>query len=85
MARIDRRRRYDGLIDWLRTLPAEQQSVTLTFTEIERLIGHPLPPSAATSDYWSKLDARRAAAQRAGFRGRLDRPARSVRFVRVQG
>ena len=38
---------YDPLADWLR-----HHTVTLTFGEIERILGRPLPQGARNDDVW---------------------------------
>ena len=43
--------KYDGLRDFLATRRADVPSVTLSFAEIEKLVG-PLPPSARTLRQW---------------------------------
>jgi hypothetical protein len=48
--------RYRPLFEYLRDRHAD--SVALTFADVERLVGHPLPSSARLeSDWWSADDA----------------------------
>ena len=44
--------RYEGLRAYLAGLPREQYSVELPFSQIEELIGGPLPPEASEYDWW---------------------------------
>ena len=63
-------RKYDPLTAYLAALAADE--VTLTFAEIEAIIGTALPPSARTSRFWTNVTAgvhRSAQAwRRAGWR-----------------
>jgi hypothetical protein len=76
--------KYAPLVVWLAALPADHADTTLTLAEIEALIGDQLPASAWTQGFWSSSDVARHNWGRAGFRGRLNRPNKSVRFTRVQ-
>jgi len=67
-------------LDWyLAQLPGDQTSVTLSFTDLEALLGAPLPQSlqsgpggyCATQYWW-----------RSGFNAKLDRVDRTVTFTR---
>ena len=82
-------RKYDPLTAYLADLPANE--VTLTFAELEQLVGAPLPVSAWQSFYWTRSALPRGHQSRpwsrVGWRVarvylRLDSPA--VTFVRVQ-
>ena len=44
-------RKYDPLAAYLAALPADE--VTLTFAEIEAIVGAPLPATARLSSFWS--------------------------------
>ena len=44
-------RKYDPLTAYLAALPADE--VTLTFAEIEAIVGAALPASARQSSYWT--------------------------------
>ena len=44
-------RKYDPLTRYLADLTADE--VTLTFAEIEAIVGVPLPPSARNPNFWS--------------------------------
>ena len=79
-------RKYDPLTRYLADLAADE--VTLTFAEIEAIIGAPLPPSARTSNWWENTTehVQAGAWVLAGWRmkrthRRLDPPA--VTFERV--
>ena len=45
--------RYRPLADYLAGLPPERTTVTLLFTEVERIVRWALPASAWLSDWWS--------------------------------
>ena len=47
-----RMNKYQGLFEYLTNLPSTQSSVTLSFFEIEELIGSKLPPSARVHRPW---------------------------------
>lgn len=51
-ARETRMKKYQPLQDYLKGLPRSQGSVTLSFQEIEKLIGSRLPPSAYEHRAW---------------------------------
>jgi hypothetical protein len=74
--------RFTPLIDFLADQPAE--TVTLSFTEIEALIGRPLCLSATQSPAsWVDASARRVRdLQAIGWRAHLNLKAHSVTFVR---
>ena len=44
--------RLQPLADFLAAQPAETASVTLTFPEIEALVGEALPHAASTAQWW---------------------------------
>lgn len=44
--------KYLPLEDWFRSHPADTRQVTLTFTEIEAILGEALPKSAHKSKTW---------------------------------
>lgn len=79
-------RRYAPLGRYLRDLPSSQVGVTLSFDDIEAIIGARLPPSA--SDYrqwWANQSAGSRAPHwdAAGFKvDKVDFAQRQVRFVR---
>ena len=50
--------KYDPLRDHLAGLPRGQNSITLSFTRVEALLGEPLPPSAHQYDDWWRGRAR---------------------------
>ena len=53
--------KYQPLADYLAALPAETEAVTLTFPEIEALLGAPLPRSAVRTTFWTNARQPRAA------------------------
>jgi hypothetical protein len=78
--------KYTPLADHLESLPPEKLSVTLTFSDIDRLVGG-LPPTAYTTrQFWandSKVEAR--AWRSAGWHvdsGGVDFNAQTIRFAR---
>ena len=44
--------RYQPLADYLAALPPETVSLTLTFPEIEAILGEPLPAAAGIVAWW---------------------------------
>ena len=64
-------------------------AITLTFTQIEQIIGAPLPPSAYVRTWWANQRGQRGhsparAWQGAGWRVQAaDMPARTVTFTRL--
>ena len=85
--------KYQPLADYLVALPPETEAVTLTFPEIEALLGEPLPPTAVRTAFWTNARQPRAAlsqvraVQGVGWRmgGVWWGPGgvRAVRFVRA--
>ena len=82
--------RYQPIGDYLAALPPATTAVTLTFAEIEGLLGAPLPLRAVRAKFWA--NARRAwyvppqarAWHRAGWRvAGFDPVARTVTFARA--
>jgi hypothetical protein len=43
---------YHRLADYLAALPAATPSITLTFSELQTLLGRPLPASAWGRSWW---------------------------------
>ena len=83
-------RKYDPLTDYLTGLTADE--VTLTFAEIEAIIGALLPPSARAALFWTNVpDSLRRSVQaqawrRAGWRVarvELEADPPAVTFARV--
>ena len=80
--------KYDPLRDYL--LGCDSDHITLSFAEIEAIIGYALPPSAGAHDAWwanSKEGtpsghSHARAWLTAGYRARADREAGTVRFSR---
>ena len=80
-------RKYAPLGRYLQSLPATRSGVTLTFTDIERIIGAPLPPSATEHlhQWWANQSqgSRGPHWDTAGFKvDGVDLAQRRVRFVR---
>jgi hypothetical protein len=75
-------RKYVALDRYLESLPADQQVALLTFTELEQLVGHPLPPSASISYFWAGSSVARWNWEWSGFHARLNHNARAVEFSR---
>jgi hypothetical protein len=79
--------KYQPLTDYLAALPAA--TVTLTFPEIEAIIGTPLPMAARQRSYWANSRRGQFAGPpwlRAGWRVAgmaLRQPQPTVHFVRV--
>lgn len=78
--------KYDALADHLSSLPTDKTSITLSFADIDRIVGG-LPPSAYELRQWwandSKAEAR--AWRSAGWhvdKGGVDFNAQTVRFAR---
>ena len=44
--------RYQALADYLAALPPELETVTLTFPQIEAILGESLPPAAGIVAWW---------------------------------
>lgn len=84
---ISRPSKYDPLIDHLKSQVASE--VTLTFAEIDALLGDKLPPAAMAYPAWwanSPTDPTHSWARRwtaAGWRARVDLTNQSVTFERV--
>ena len=93
MPRQGRPSKYQPLADYLAGLPAEVTTVTLTFPQIEAVLGAPLPRSALHAPFWANAWRPRAvlsqtrAVQGAGWRlgGMRWMPGggRAVTFVRA--
>ena len=77
---------YDSLRDYLKGF--EFREVQLTFTEIERIIGRPLPKAAERPQWWANTTAightQREAWRAAGFDAFLIVSSRRVRFARTR-
>lgn len=79
--------KYDRLSKFLETEPSNE--VTLTFTQLEEIIGEKLPESARRHPAWWGNDAKTHAQAQAwmeyGWRSKgIDLPEERVTFVRVQ-
>jgi len=82
------KKRYEPLGDYLRSLDAQAPEATLSFTDVEEIIGRELPPSATRHhhQWWANQThgSRAYHRQDAGFRvANIDLNGRSVRFQRV--
>ena len=80
--------RYQALGDYLAALPPETTAVTLTFPEIEAIVGTALPVGASTVSWWANSPSRGAVRpwRLAGWRAvrlRLRQMPASVTFVRA--
>ena len=75
-------RKYPPLNRYLEALSLDQQSVTLTFAELEQLLGWSLPPSALLAFYWTSTPIARINWELSGFTAKLDRLERRVSFTR---
>jgi hypothetical protein len=82
--------KYQPLAAYLAGLPPGTTTVTLTFAEMEALLGARLPAFAFRPQFWTYADRSRPmssqarAWQGAGWRvARFDRIARAVTFVRA--
>lgn len=75
-------RKYLPLTRFLEELPREQGSTSLTFGEIEQILGARLPASAWLSHYWIRSSVSRDNWEACGFTARLVRGARTVEFHR---
>lgn len=87
--RVPGESRYTPLAEYLYQLPANRSRVTLTFSEIERIIGGPLPASAHEyRAWWSNDTSRQAQAEQwlsAGWRtDEVDQTRGFVTFSRLQ-
>jgi hypothetical protein len=76
--------KYLPLVEWLQARPAATPQVSVTFTEIERIIGDTLPTSAGLRGFWASSGTAHSNWQRVGFRAHLDRQAERVVFTRGQ-
>ena len=74
-------RKYQPLVDYLAGQPAA--AVSLTFVEIEQLIGAPLPRTVATRIWWHNARPHWRLVRAAGWRvAGGDFPGRRVTFAR---
>ena len=75
-------RKYLPLNRYLEDLSADQQSIQLTFKQLEEILGSALPPSAWLAHYWAGSTVARYNWERCGFAAKLDRLGRLVVFTR---
>ncbi len=79
MARL---RKFNQLAETLQAVPQEQDSIRLTFAQLEAMADGPLPRGAWTSSYWSNSTVSRKNWRPLGFSARLERHAQAVVFAR---
>ena len=79
---LPRPRKYLPLLRYLEALSPAQQTVSLTFAELETLLGNLLPASAWMQSYWTASSIARTNWERSGFTATLDRIERRVIFTR---
>ena len=81
--------KYLPLEDWFRKQPATKKRLTLTFEQVEAILGHPLPASATKLKTWwtnvqPKIQSHRTAWLNNGWIViESDQEARWVKFARV--
>jgi hypothetical protein len=75
-------RKYLPLNRYLEHVSPNETSVSLTFSEMEEILGATLPPSAWLAHYWAGSSVARYNWERSGFAARLDRLGRLVVFTR---
>ena len=75
-------RKYLPLNRYLESAEPQQMSVSLTFAEMEQILGSPLPPSAWLAHYWTGSTVARYNWERSGYAAKLDRLGRLVTFTR---
>jgi CBS domain-containing protein len=84
-----RRGKYEPLAGWLRSLGPDKPEVRVTFDDIEKLLGQPLPPYSARRHWWANDSVSRTqsiAWLSAGWRvADVDIPNREVTFERLRG
>jgi hypothetical protein len=74
---------YLPLLNYLAALPAAPGAVTLSFAELEAILGFSLPASArALTFYWRTSNAARLNWNREGWDAHLDRLGHAVTFTR---
>lgn len=81
------RKKYEPLREFLDTLPTSDPETTLSFDQVEQIIGDTLPPSAtAHREWWSNQEGGSRAPywRAAGFKvDKVDLAKRIVRFKRI--
>ncbi|HLZ69354.1 MAG TPA: hypothetical protein VKV26_05520 [Dehalococcoidia bacterium] len=75
-------RKYLPLNRYLEDLSSDQQTIQLTFRQLEEILGAALPPSAWLAHYWAGSTVARYNWERSGFAAKLDRLDRLVEFKR---
>ncbi|MHB8574775.1 MAG: DUF7662 domain-containing protein [Dehalococcoidia bacterium] len=76
-------RKYVPLNQYLDARDSAEESVTLSFAELEQILGFRLPPTAMVPSYWAHgLVARNWFL--GGFEARLNRHEQSVTFQRMR-
>jgi hypothetical protein len=80
--------KYLPLEEWFRNQPATKKRITLSFDQVEAILGHPLPASAIKPKTWwtnvqPKIQSHRTAWLNNGWMVKeFDQQARWVKFVR---
>jgi len=81
------RKKYEPLREFLDTLPTSDRDTTLSFDQVEQIIGDTLPPSAtAHREWWSNQEGGSRAPhwRAAGFKvDKVDLAKKIVRFKRI--
>lgn len=75
-------RKYLPLNRHLEALDPGVGSISITFSELETILGTPLPLSAWLAHYWAGSSVARYNWERSGFAAKLDRLGRLVVFTR---
>ncbi len=75
-------RKYLPLNRHLEALSPDTETVSLTFKQMEEILGSALPPSAWLAHYWAGSSVARYNWERSGFGAKLDRLGRLVVFTR---
>jgi hypothetical protein len=75
-------RKYLPLNRHLEQFGSEVENVSITFKEMEQILGSSLPPSAWLAHYWAGSSVARYNWERSGFGAKLDRLGRLVVFTR---
>ena len=80
---------WTALGDYLRGQPANKKDLTLTFADVEKIIGVPMPSSATVqAGWWNDQPVpkrpQNIAWQGAGWKAQADVKGKKVKFLRVQ-
>ena len=88
MAKQPEFQKYLPLEEWFRRQPATAKQITMTFDQVEAILGKPLPGSATRlttwwTNVWPRIQSHRTAWLNNGWKvAEFDLQARRVRFVR---